>query len=132
MFCCQAYSDLLAEVQRLRKQLNISNEPAPSKNSLRRSKNDPEELIKLSQSNVTDKLRTSVSNNLLPTLKGEVGDRRVTKNKTSEATRHDKQDKSHVKNLRGDPGAVMNRIIKSGDNRERKHVKTKPNKGGEF
>jgi len=130
--CAKAYSDLLAEVQRLRKQLNISNEPAPSNNSLRRSKNDPEELIKLSQSNVTDKLRTSVSNNLLPTLKGEVGDRRVTKNKTSKATRHDKQDKSHVNNLRGDPGAVMNRIIKSGDNRERKHVKTKLNKGGEF
>ena len=128
----------MAKVERLRKQLNISNdlrdehadELAPSDNSLQQPKNDTGKLIKLS---AAEKLKTSTNTtNLLTTLKGEEGYRRTPKNGTSEATRHDKMFKSQVNNLRGDLGVIMDGKIKSSESRDRKPVRDKLNEAGEF
>ena len=135
LFSCQAYSELLAEVQRLRKQLNISsdskgvqtNVSASLNDSLQLSKNDTVELTQSSKSNITDKQKISPENTLRATLKGEMGDTRVPKNQAPEDKKRNEAFNSEVNNLRGDPGVLLNRMIKSSDHTERKLEKS-----GEF
>ena len=110
---------------------------------------------------MTDKLSSNISNgNTLPTtskvelgdrriprnetteadrheshgnnLRGEGGNRPMVNNKTSEASIHDKPSQSQMNHMRGDPGVQLSEIIKSSDSRERKPVKKKLSKAGEF
>ena len=137
LFSSQAYDDLLAEVERLRRQLNIScdsnvrhttNLPtAPSNNSLQSTTNDAELLTKLSSNKDGVKNLNKHLNNSVTSLKGDLG-----YNESSQVGRQEKVLLSEVNNMKGDPGLVMNKKEKSSAGKQTKPLRKKLSKAGEF
>lgn len=138
----QAYDDLLAEVQRLRRQSNISNDAngrhttklpsAPSNNILQSPPNDTELLTKLSSNKDGLKNLNKHINNSTTSLKSDLGYRRTQHNESSQVGRQEKVLLSEVNNMRGDPGLVMNKKEKSSDRKQTKPLWKKLSKAGEF
>ena len=138
----QAYDDLLAEVQRLRGQSNISSDsngrhttklpPAPSNNILQSPTNDTELLTKLSSNKDGLKNLNNHINNSATSLKGDLGYRRTPQNGSSQVDRQEKVLLSEVNNMKGDPGVVMNKKEKSSDSKQTKPLRKRLNKAGEF
>ena len=138
----QAYDDLLAEVQRLRRQSNISNDsngrhttklpPAPSNNILQSRTNDTELLTKLSSNKDGLKNLNEHINKSVTSFKGDLGYRRAPHNESSQVGRQEKVLLSEVNNMKGDPGVVMNKKEKSSDNKQTKPLRKKLIKAGEF
>lgn len=138
----QAYDDLLAEVQRLRGQPNISSDsngrhrtklpPAPSNNILQSPTNDTELLTKLSSNKDGLKNLNKHINNSATSLKGDLGYRRTPQNGSSQVGRQEKVLLSEVNNMKGDPGVVMNKKEKSSDSKQTKPLRKRLNKAGEF
>ena len=138
----QAYDDLLAEVQRLRRQSNISNDsngrhttklpPAPSNSILQSRTNDTELLTKLSSNKDGLKNLNEQINNSVTSFKGDLGYRRTSHNESSQVGRQEKVLLSEVNNMKGDPGVVMNKKEKSSDNKQTKPLRKKLIKAGEF
>lgn len=138
----QAYDDLLAEVQRLRRQSNISNDsngrhttklpPAPSNNILQSPTNDTELLTKLSSNKDGLKNLNEHINNSVTSFKGDLSYRRTPYNESSQVGRQEKVLLSEVNNMKGDPGVVMNKKEKSSDNKQTKPLRKKLIKAGEF
>ena len=127
MFSSQAYSDLLAEVQRLRKQLNTTNDSAAtaSINSTHLWTTDMRKLTERLSTRVSPRIKISFANNLHQNLKGEAGDRKITENKIPQDTTP-----KTLHNFKRDPGTVLSQ--KSSDTRERKLENKKHRKDGEF
>ena len=135
----QAYDDLLAEVQRLRGQSNISSDsngrhttklpPAPSNNILQSPTNDTELLTKLSSNKDGLKNLNKHINNSATSLKGDLG---TPQNGSSQVGRQEKVLLSEVNNMKGDPGLVMNKKEKSSDSKQTKPLRKRLNKAGEF
>lgn len=136
VFSSQAYSDLLAEVQRLRKQLNTSNDSktahknesaaTASINSTHLRTTDMRKLTERLSSHVSPRMKISFANHLHANLKGEAGDRKITENKIPQDTTPN----NTLNNFRGDPGTVLSQ--KPSDTRERKPENKKHRKDGEF
>lgn len=136
-FLFQAYNDILAEVQRLRKLLNMScfgcndstntntNGSVQSNSSRQGSDSDAGERTHVTtrlKSNATDRfvvhgLKTSDAERA---LKGEIGDRRKAQKKPLETGDNNKAYLSIVENLRGDPGVKRNESVNSNDSKQRK------------
>ncbi|KAJ7372754.1 hypothetical protein OS493_018032 [Desmophyllum pertusum] len=135
--CFKAYNDILAEVQRLRKLLNMScfgcndstnantNGSVQSNSSWQGSDSDAGERTHVTtrlKSNATDRfvvhgLKTSDAERA---LKGEIGDRRKAQKKPLETGDNNKAYLSIVENLRGDPGVKRNETVNSNDSKQRK------------
>lgn len=138
----QAYDDLLAEVQRLRRQSNISNDsngrhttklpPAPSNNILQSPTNDTQLLTKLSSNKDGLKNLNEHINNSVTSFKGDLGYRRTPHNESSQVGRQEKVLLSEGNNMKGDPGVVMNKKEKSSDIKQTKPLRKKLIKAGEF
>ena len=137
LFSSQAYDDLLAEVERLRRQLNISSDSngrhttnlltAPSNSRLQSTTNDAELLTKLSSNKDGVKNLNKHINNSVTSLKGDLG-----YNDSSQVGRQEKVLLSEVNNMKGDRGLLMNKKEKSSDSKQTKPLRKKFSKAGEF